>query len=131
MTDVLVVDDDPDVAELLVTILEARGYACRLARDGHEALHLLHEELPDLVVLDVEMPQLSGPGTAYRMFIEDSGMEDVPIVLVSGVVNLQGIAHQVGTPYFLAKPFDVGSFLAMVERMNQERVPPKPALPPS
>ncbi len=128
MTEILVVDDDADVADLLVTILESRGYPCRLARDGYKALHLLHEKLPDVVVLDVEMPQLSGPGTAYRMFVEDSGLEHVPIVLVSGVVNLSGVARQVGTPYFLAKPFDVPALLRMIERVEAERIPPTPTL---
>ncbi len=105
MAKILIVDDDVDVAELLSSLLEARGHEVRRAADGHEGLRLLEEELPDLLILDVEMPQLTGPDVVYRMIVHDAGMEDIPVLLVSGVVGLSSVAERVGTPYFVGKPF--------------------------
>ena len=60
---VLVVDDDPDAVDFFVTVLEDNGYRTVSARDGNEALDRIQEELPDLVTLDVTMPEKSGVGS--------------------------------------------------------------------
>jgi DNA-binding NtrC family response regulator len=126
--DILVVDDDEDLAAIVADVLALRGHRVRLACGGHDGLRLLHERLPDLVILDVEMPDLTGPQMAYRMFIHDAGLEDVPIVLVSGAVGLPAVAARAGIPYALAKPFDLDQLLTLVERALTERRPPKPRL---
>jgi CheY-like chemotaxis protein len=101
MADVLVVDDDPDLREVLAAILVGLNHTVRMARNGEEALALLDERLPDIVLLDVEMPVLDGPGTAYRMLIRDMGKENIPIVLLSAFIDLHLVAEKVGTPYFV------------------------------
>lgn len=123
---ILIVDDNSDLAEVLAEILAASGYRVRVASDGERGLMALHEELPDAVVLDIEMPHLTGPEVVYRMIVTDAGMEQVPIVLSSGDPSLQEVASRVGTPYFIGKPFDVGVMLALVERAVTERVAPSP-----
>lgn len=102
--EIIIVDDDEDLAAVVADVLAMRGYRVRTATSGREGLRLLHERPPDLVILDVEMPQLTGPQMAYRMFIHDAGLEEVPIVLVSGAVGLPEIAARAGIPYVLAKP---------------------------
>ena len=82
--------------------------------------------MPDLVVLDVEMPVLDGPGMVTRMLVEDAGRERIPVVLVSGVVELSSVAERVGTPYALAKPFDPTALLALASQALRERRPPAP-----
>lgn len=129
MADLLVVDDDPDLGELLCTLLEAQGHAVRLGRDGQEGLNLLEARLPDLVVLDVEMPRLTGPEMSYRMLIHDAGQEELPIILTSGIPNLARTAAMVGTPYFLAKPYGMDDVTAVIERALAERCPPTPQFP--
>lgn len=118
----LVVDDNRDVAEMLAEVLEIHGHEVRRADNGLEGLELLHEDLPDLVILDVEMPQLTGPEMACRMLVEDAGMERVPVLLVSGVVNLCETAARVGTPYALGKPFAVDRLLTLVDEALRERI---------
>jgi CheY-like chemotaxis protein len=126
MADLLIVDDNVDLAELLDGLLRSEGYGTRVAHDGQAGLGALNERLPDAVLLDVDMPVLDGPGMVYRMLLEDCGKENIPIVLVSGAVTLDAVARAVGTPYVLTKPFTLGQLLPVVERALAERTPPRP-----
>jgi CheY-like chemotaxis protein len=126
MADVLVVEDDDDVALLMELFLEDAGHRIRRARDGEQGLVRLSEGLPDLVIMDVEMPVLDGPSMAGRMMVADAGRELIPVVIVSGAVGLPDIAERVGTPYALAKPFDPSALLALAARALRERRPPHP-----
>jgi CheY-like chemotaxis protein len=125
MSDVLVVDDDLDAAEIVADVLHGIGYEVRIAQNGVEGLAELIKKAPDVVLLDVEMPQLSGPDMAYQMFLHDVGLEDIPVVLCSGVVNLPKVAAVVGTPYFLPKPFPLATLLSVLGRALTERTPPR------
>jgi CheY-like chemotaxis protein len=129
MIDVLVVDDNRDIAECLEFLLTSEGYRARLAPDGKAGLCALNERLPDVLILDVEMPVLDGPGMAYQMIVENCGREAVPIVLTSAVSQLKQIADRIGTPYYLAKPYDVATLLELVARSAQERIAPRPPIP--
>src|SRR5436853_7572582 len=81
MTDarVLVAEDDADVRELVCTMLRRAGHATSEARDGQEALRALYEVRPDLVILDVAMPELDGFGALER--IRD--LSDVPVLMLT------------------------------------------------
>jgi DNA-binding NtrC family response regulator len=124
---ILIVDDDMDIPEILADILVSKGHRVRIARDGQEGLTMLHEELPHAIVLDVEMPHLTGPEMVYRMVVHDAGMENVPIVLVSGIAGLSEVARRIGTPYFLGKPFDLDRLLDVLDRALREKRPPVPS----
>jgi CheY-like chemotaxis protein len=126
MADLLIVDDDLDVAELLGEALQYRGHQFRIARDGEEGLRELSIKMPDAVLLDVEMPLLDGPSMAYQMFVRDCGLELIPIVLLSGIVGLEGVAARVGTRYFLGKPYSLDAVLSLCERALTERMSPAP-----
>jgi CheY-like chemotaxis protein len=128
MANLLVVDDDLDMAECCADVLRTEGHSVRIARNGAEGLALVAAEHPDLILLDVEMPVLNGLDMAYRMFLHDVGQEKIPIVLSSGVLDLRGAAEQVGTPYFLGKPFSVEQLLVMVARALVERTAPRPRI---
>jgi DNA-binding NtrC family response regulator len=130
--DLLVVDDDHDLADCLAELLEEEGFKVRTARNGREGLRRIAERQPDLVLLDVEMPLLTGPEMSYEMFLRDAGQETIPIVLLSGVTNLHEVAEAVGTPYFLPKPcsFEAVERLlakALAERRAPVRTPLLPA----
>ena len=129
MAAVLVVDDDQDLADVVGEILRAQGHEVQCAADGAEGLRLVAQKLPDLLVLDVEMPVLSGPDMANRLLIEDMGRENIPIVLLSGVADLSRATAMVGTPYALRKPTTLSSLIAMVRRALVERTAPSPQLP--
>lgn len=126
MADILVVDDDRDIGDSVADILRVSGHEVRVARNGREGLARIAERKPDLVLLDVEMPLLSGPDMAYVLFLRNCGDERIPIVLASGVVGLERIAARIGTPYFLSKPYDVNALLRLVEHARAEHICPVP-----
>lgn len=130
MAEILVVDDDQDVAESLSDVLAVEGHDVRIAANGLEGLLCVTSRVPALVLLDVEMPVLSGPDMAEKLRAQDKGVERVPIVLMSGSTRLEQAVRRVGTPYFLAKPFTLDALLALVKRALHERVPPAPAASP-
>jgi CheY-like chemotaxis protein len=128
MAHLVIVDDDADLRDLLGTLLQANGHAVREARNGQEGLDLVADRTPDLLLVDVEMPVLDGPGMAYGLLFRDCGDENIPIVLLSGMVGLAELAHALGTPYFLAKPYSLDAVVRLVNRALYERVPPRPRL---
>jgi DNA-binding NtrC family response regulator len=128
MANLLVVDDDLDMAECCADVLRAEGHGVRIACHGAEGLAMVAAEHPDLILLDVEMPVLNGPDMAYGMFLHDVGQEQIPIVLTSGVLDLRTVADQVGTPYFLGKPFSVEQLLTVVARALVEQTAPRPRI---
>jgi DNA-binding response OmpR family regulator len=128
MADVLIVDDSPDLRTLLAVFVGMAGHAVREAGDGRQGLDAIAERTPDLVLLDVEMPVLTGPEMAYQLFLRDCGDENIPVILLSGVVGLRDVAAMVGTPYFLKKPYSLEALNEMVDRALREQIPPRPRL---
>ncbi len=126
MADLLVVDDDADLADVLAEFLGAEGHDVRIAHDGRAALAGLRERLPDLILLDVDMPVMSGPEMATQLLLHDAGMERIPVILSSGMPDLERIAETVGSPYFLAKPWQPEDLAVMLRRALAERKPPHP-----
>jgi CheY-like chemotaxis protein len=126
MADVLIVEDTEEIALTLADLLIMAGHRVRIAADGRAGLAALTERLPDVVVLDIEMPVLDGPAMAAEMLIEDVGREKIPIVLVSGFVDLPAVARRVGTPYAVPKPSTPEAFFSVVNRALVERFPPHP-----
>jgi len=129
MAQVLVVDDDAMLAETVADILATEGHTVRVGKDGVDGLRLLAERLPDLLVLDLEMPRLSGHEMARRMAIEGEGRERIPIVLLSGVADLDRVGAFVGTPYMLTKPCDLDLLLETTRRALDEKTAPQPLKP--
>jgi len=81
---ILVVDDDPDARDFFITVLEDNGYITVSARDGNEALDRIQEEIPDLVTLDITMPEKSGVGV-YRKLREEDAYKGIPVIIITGV----------------------------------------------
>jgi CheY-like chemotaxis protein len=116
---VLVVDDDPDARTYLATVLEDNGYATVLAKDGSEALSQLEKQLPDLVALDITMPEKSGVAV-YRALREDDRLKKVPVIIVTGISDdfkkfISTRRHVPPPEGYLSKPVDAEQFLTMVK----------------
>jgi DNA-binding response OmpR family regulator len=110
---VLVVDDDPDVRALVSTLLGRAGYLVAEAPDGRAALKALYGQRPDLVVLDVNMPDLDGWATLERI----RELSDVPVVMLSARgEELEKVrALRAGADDYVSKPFGRQELLARVE----------------
>ena len=83
---VLVVDDDPDIRLVNVTVVEQNGYIPLVAANGEEGLELIKKEIPDLVILDVLMPKQSGL-RLYSILKSDKSLKDIPVVILSGIAK--------------------------------------------
>ena len=115
---VLVVDDEPDAREFLTTVLEDNGYATVSAKDGAEAISILEAGAPDLVTLDITMPEKSGVAV-YRRLKEDEQLKSIPVIIVTGVSGefekFISTRRQVPPPEgYISKPVDHDRFLKMV-----------------
>src|ERR1700722_3395133 len=99
MANVLIADDNVETVQLCCQLLKSAGHRVQTGTNGEEGLKSLKSgPLPDCVLLDVDMPLLSGPGMAHQMLLHDAGEEGIPILLVSGRGDLQKIAERMGTP---------------------------------
>ena len=125
MASILIVDDDVDSATVLADLLRDQGFEVRLAHDGQQGIRVLANWTPDVIVLDVWMPVLDGPGMVYRLQFLGGGVERIPIVLVSSHLNLGLVASRIGTPYFVRKPPTMSRLLPVLERALTAREAPK------
>ena len=109
---VLIVDDDPRLREYVRVNLEAEGYVVREAASAEEALAALGEESPDLILLDVMMPEVDG-WEALRRIQEHTGVGAIPVIMFSGKVDEQADAEarSRGAQGFIGKPFDPRSLI--------------------
>jgi len=99
---ILVIDDDPDVRDFIVTTLEEQGYRVRQASDGERGLKEAARAKPDLVILDFVMPGLSGSEVANRLLAK---RPDQPILFVSGYSETEAVRGVAPNVPLLAKPF--------------------------
>jgi CheY-like chemotaxis protein len=130
MIDILIVDDDTDLATTLGEVLELLGNTTRVAFNGEEGLQAIAEHMPDVLLLDVEMPVLDGPSTANRLRTEDLGRELIPIIVSSGFSDIESVAERIGTPYAIKKPYSLDDLMRMVKRASIERRAPHPPVRP-
>jgi CheY-like chemotaxis protein len=110
---ILVVDDEAPMRELLRQQLNAEGYRVREARYGREALAMVKKQLPDLIILDVKMPEMSGFEVAYRLKHNPKSMS-IPIIILS-VVEEQEKAYRLGIDRYLTKPINAQELLDAVK----------------
>lgn len=110
---ILVVDDEPDVRRFLTAVLEKRGYQTLTATDGREAFEIAQRETPDLVILDLMMPNQSGTDF-YRRLTKDKTLCKTPIIVVSGLAG-RHLALKEPEAVF-DKPIDPEEFGAAVDR---------------
>jgi excisionase family DNA binding protein len=119
---VLIVDDDAQLREFVRVNLEMDGYAVREAGSAQEGLAALGEEPPDLVLLDVMMPEVDGFEMLRRMQ-EEHGLGSVPVIMFSGKVDEESAtrAAREGAQAFIAKPFDPQQLIASTKQLLRHR----------
>jgi CheY-like chemotaxis protein len=115
---ILVVDDDSSIADLLKIILEDEGYRVLTASNGLDALHLMAQEKPSLVITDVVMPVMGGVDLISRIHA-DPDLQGVPVVLMSAMKEptTDGLTYR-----FVEKPFDLGAMVDLVAELTSDNV---------
>ncbi len=123
-SDILVVDDEPTIAEIVARYLERAGYRARTAGDGPEALALASAQRPDLVVLDLMLPGLGGLEVMRRLH-ERAGSA-VPVLLLTArgeeADRIAGLRS--GADDYVVKPFSPGELVARVDAILRRTAPP-------
>ena len=111
---ILVVDDEPDVTSFLSSVLQSRGYATITAASGAEALELGARHRPDLIILDVMMPGMTGWEVLRRL--RESALADVPVIVLSARESPDDVAEglQLGVRSYLGKTAGLDRLLAEV-----------------
>jgi len=118
---ILVVDDEPDVVTYLSTVLKDAGYETLEAANGEEALAQVAAGKPDLITLDITMPEMTGVRT-YRTLKEDAVLKKIPVIIVTGVSHefKQFISTRTQVPApegYLEKPVKPEELVAEVKRL--------------
>ena len=121
---VLVVDDDQVICDMVASTLAEHGYSARRASDGREALYLIGRETPDVVLLDVRLPDISGYQLCRRL--RDDFGDTIGIILISGermesVDRVAGLL--LGADDYVVKPFVFDELLARVQRLARRSRP--------
>jgi CheY-like chemotaxis protein len=124
---VLIVDDEPDVVLFLKALLEDNGYEVASAATGLEAIACVKSERPDLITLDITMPEQSGVKT-YRELKADPDLRAIPVVMVTGVADdfehfISGRKHVPPPEGYISKPIAEATLLSVVGRLTAQRAP--------
>jgi len=116
MPAILIVDDEPTIRALVRSVLEGRGYRTVEAADGISALKLAVPERPDLILLDVALPGLSGLEVCRRLK-NSPATASIPVLLLTGVLQQaeRQIGADAGAQGFIAKPFSPAALVAQID----------------
>jgi CheY-like chemotaxis protein len=114
---ILVVDDEPSIRELLCEFLDMEGYLVETAVHGREALDRARLQRPNLVLLDLNMPEMDG-----RQFSEacrtDPFLAGISIVLMTAAPNAESVCAEIGARACLPKPFELDLLAQVIERVT-------------
>jgi len=120
--EILVVEDEADTLNLAKIILETEGYKIQTASDGQETFKKIDQRKPDLILLDLRLPDIDGYEIC-RKLKGRSETETIPIVMfsASGSESAKKRAFEAGADDFLGKPFAMAQLLGVVKRHLGER----------
>jgi two-component system alkaline phosphatase synthesis response regulator PhoP len=112
---ILIVDDDRKIVRLLRASLEQAGYQVFFAHDGETALHMLRRERPDLVVLDLMLPDRNG-WEVTRVMRSDTALADMPVIMLTARVEHHDriVGLELGADDYVTKPFHPGELIARI-----------------
>ncbi len=121
---ILTIEDQPDIRRLIRMTLEFKGFNVIEADDGAQGLALARSRRPDLILLDVMMPGLSGLSVA-RMLADDGALRQIPAVMLSalGAPSDVDAGLATGVRAYLVKPFSPWELLALVEELTTAEQP--------
>lgn len=112
---VLIVDDDEDQAFCLLTRLESLGFEASIAHAGRHALSLAYVDRPDVILLDLRLPDIDGFDVCTTL-ADDPETCDIPVIIVSGMDRDDVVrsCRAAGSRYYLSKPYDPNVLLTLI-----------------
>ncbi|MBI5117053.1 response regulator [Candidatus Poribacteria bacterium] len=116
---IAIIDDEPDIVFYLASALQDNGFEVCTATNAHEGLELIRSQRPDLVCLDILMPEQTG-FSLYRKIKEDKSLKGVRILIISALSMEQEMAR-IGSALkpdgYIEKPVDISLFITTVQRL--------------
>lgn len=109
---IMVIDDDPIIVSYLETLFQDNGYETCTASDGLQAMDVVQRERPDLITLDLEMPNEWG-SRFYRKLSKDQELRKIPIIVITGLAGQHAVKDAVA---YIHKPFDRDKLLGIVKQ---------------
>lgn len=115
---ILVVDDSADNLAVISLALQHQGYRVVTANNGEDAVTVAGQTLPNLILMDINLPTLDGLG-ATRRIRDTEALRDVPVVAITafGTEGFQRAAYDVGVSGYLTKPLDFDRMLQLIARL--------------
>lgn len=110
---ILIVDDDPTIRSVLEALLEDEGFAPQTASNGQEALRMVQDEPPSLILMDLMMPVMSGVD-AVRQLKSDPRTAGIPVIAMSAGFILRESIEDLLADSIIAKPFDLDALIASI-----------------
>jgi len=106
-TTIMVIDDQPDILDIVKAILERSGYVVQVADSGMEAFSLMEEKKPDLIILDIMMPQMDGLKVLQQLK-GNADYSSIPVILLTVKVQHEDVlkGYKLGADYYITKPFN-------------------------
>jgi DNA-binding response OmpR family regulator len=120
---ILCVEDEPEVIELIQVMLETAGYRVIGVVGGFNALEVIRSEKPDLVLLDLMMPEVDG-WTVFKQMQADPEVRDIPVIPVTALsshIDAMLALEVAGVDEYVTKPFGRGELVASIERVLRRR----------
>jgi diguanylate cyclase (GGDEF)-like protein/PAS domain S-box-containing protein len=116
VVEILVVEDSPTQAEELKFLLEQQNYSVTVATNGREALKVMHERKPTLVITDIVMPKMDGYALCSAIK-SDQALKEIPVVIVTSLSSIRDIAKSLecGADNFIRKPYDPKTLIARID----------------
>jgi DNA-binding response OmpR family regulator len=119
---ILLIDDEPDLVEMLKTVLEARGHRVLTASNGLEGLRVLANENPSLIILDMNMPKMGGVAFYNELAgRSEKGRPSSPILVLTARANLEDLFRDLKIDGFMTKPFEIDELVAEAETILRAR----------
>lgn len=107
---ILIIDDDPVIVKYLQAVFSDNGYATCVASSSMEGLETVRKEKPDLITLDLELPEEWGP-RFYRKLRKEKDLKDIPVIVISGIDGDHAVKDAIA---FIRKPFDPEKLIGIV-----------------
>lgn len=116
---VLFVDDEKDMLTLMADLLETRGYSVITADNGTDGLTLAKSRQPDIIILDISMPEMDG-GQVAAQLKETAETKDIPVIFLTGLLSKdieKNNRHMVGGHIMFAKPCEIDALAEQIDKL--------------
>ena len=114
---ILLVDDEPDIVETVSFMLQSRNYQVSVASGGKEGIKKAQEEHPDLLLLDIMMPDIDGYDVCMKLK-GDADTKDIPIIMLTAKGESEAVlkSHSIGADDYVVKPFSLPTLLSKLRK---------------